>query len=379
MTAPALFDPKEGPQGGWPPAAASERAYLEAFGREDSRALISNLRTQVMGLRSGERIFPITVNEAEYGDAYVCLPHTAYALYARDELRIENAGAWTPALGLLASSAGALLRAARVNKIANLDNWMLSTNLHGDWQGEDVSEIRRVLTERFPDHMIAVRCLNDWSDSALLRRFREDGWKLLPARQIYVMDDLVAEWAPHRDAKRDLDLLAHTPCKIDTLEILHPGDAKRIADLYALLYLDRYSKLNPAFTEAYVEATHRAGILQYRGLRDPDGGLVAVAGCLVRGTILTAPIVGYDTMRPASEGLYRMTSALFARLAMERGLRLNGSAGAASFKRNRGARPVVEYTAFFVDHLSPFRRSVISAVGAALNRLAVPLVSERGL
>lgn len=74
-----------------------------------------------------------------------------------------------------------------------------------------------------------------------------------------------------------------------------------------------------------------------------------------------------------------MTSALFAQLAMERGLRLHGSAGAASFKRNRGARPMLEYTAFFVDHLSPFRRAVISALGQALDKLAVPLLSKRRL
>lgn len=379
MTSPALFDPKDGPPGGWPSAALAERAYLEAFASEGSQSLIGNLRTQVLGLQSGNHILPVTVNEAEYGDAYVCLPHTAYALYAKDELRIENVGAWTPALSLIASSAGAILRAARVNTIVNIDNWMLSTNLHGDWQGEELTAIRRLLVERFPDHMIATRCLNDWSDSALLNRHVEDGWKLLPARQVYVTDDLHKDWTQHRDTKRDLEILSRTPYAIDDMESLRPGDAGRIAGLYTLLYLDRYSRLNPAFTEAYVEMTHRTGILHYRGLRDADGSLASVAGCLVRGGILTTPIVGYDTARPASDGLYRMTSALFAQLAMERGLRLHGSAGAASFKRNRGARPVVEYTAFFVDHLSPFRRGVISAVSKALNKIAVPLLSKRGL
>lgn len=379
MTSLTLFNPAEGPPGGWPPGAAKERAYIESFASRGSNVLISNLRTQVMGLRSGDAILPITINEAEYGDAYVCLPHSAYALYAKDELRIENVGAWTPVLSALASAAGAFLREARVNRIVNIDNWMLSTNLHGDWRGEDVSHIRRMLIDRYPDHMIATRCLNDWSDAALLERHRDDGWVLLPARQVYVTDNLSTEWTLHRDTRRDLELLAKTPYTIDTLETLRPGDAKRIAELYALLYLDRYSKLNPAFTEVYVEMTHRTGILQYRGLRDADGSLVAIAGCFIRGSILTTPIVGYDTARPASEGLYRITSALFAQLALERGLRLHGSAGAASFKRNRGARPVVEYTAFFVDHLSPFRRGVISAMGATLSKLAVPLLSKRRL
>src|SRR5262245_24724883 len=98
MSAPVLFDPLEGPPGGWRAEHAQARAYLESFARYGSRALISNLRTRVMGLHSDGRIFPVTINDAEYGDAYVCLPHTAYALYAKEELRLVDAGPWTPAL-----------------------------------------------------------------------------------------------------------------------------------------------------------------------------------------------------------------------------------------------------------------------------------------
>src|SRR6202008_512912 len=108
-------------------------------------------------------------------------------------------------------------------------------------------------------------------------------------------------------------------------------------------------KLNPAFTPAYIEMTHRAKIFQYRGLRDPDGVLSSVVGCFVRGGVLTTPIVGYDISRPREDALYRIASVLFAQIAQERGLKLNGSAGAADFKRCRGARGMIEYSAYFVD------------------------------
>lgn len=374
-----LFDPLEGPRSGWPAGAEAERAYLEAFARQGSTALIANLRTRVLGLKAGKRILPVTVNEAEYGDSYVCLPHSAYALYAKDELRIVDVGAWRPGLSALAGGAGAALRAARANRIVQVDNWMLSTNLHGDASGWDIDAIRRLLVERYPDHVIAVRCLDAWSDARLLDRFREAGWRLLPSRQVWVIDDIGRDWRPHRDSRRDLTLLRATPCGLDEMAELRPGDAARIAELYGMLYLDRYSTLNPAFTEAYVEMTHRAGVFTYRGLRDPDGRLAAVVGCFIRGGVLTTPVVGYDTARPASEGLYRMASALFTLLAETRGLRLHGSAGAASFKRNRGARPVLEYCAYYVDHLSAFRRSVIRGAETLLNRVAAPLMKERQL
>lgn len=373
-----LFDPAVGPRAGWP-ANCPDRAYLETFARSGSTALITNLRTQVRGLRSGERIFPVTINDAEYGDAYVCLPHTAYALYAKEELRIVNAGPMTPALGLVASSAGALLRSARVNRIVHVNNYMLSTNLHGGWNGENIEAIRHLLVTRYPDHLIAVRSLNDWSDSALWRRFSDAGWKMLPSRQIYVTDDMETDWSPHRDTRRDLAILARVADRIDPLQTLRPGDAERIAQLYAMLYLDRYSKLNPAFTAAYIEMTHRTQFFHYRGLRGADGALSAIVGCFIRGGVLTTPIVGYDTARPASEGLYRIASAMLAQMAIEHGCKLNGSAGAADFKRNRGARAVIEYSAYFVDHLSFARRATIGAIERLLNKVAVPVMVERGL
>jgi hypothetical protein len=321
----------------------------------------------------------VTVNEAEYGDAYVCLPHTAYALYARAELSIVDVGPWAPALGLIADAAGGVLKAGWINRVVHLGNWMLSTNLHGGWTGEGLEDMRALLVERFPDHALAVRSLNPWSDAPLIERFRQDGWRLLPSRQVWVTDDLDADWAERRDTRRDLALLARSGLSLDPLERLAAGDAERIAELYALLYLDRYSALNPAFTPAFVEMTHASGVLAYRGLRAEDGRLAAVVGCLVRGGVLTTPIVGYDTARPQEEGLYRMASVLLGQMARERGVRLNGSAGAASFKRNRGARGVIEYSAFRTEHLTWPRRAVVGAAEGILTRIAAPLMQARGL
>jgi hypothetical protein len=379
MSAPELFDPLEGPSGGWPDAAEMERAYLEAFAQAGSQALISNLRTRALGLASGGRVFPVTVNDAEYGDAYVCLPHTAYSLYAKAELGIVDVGPGKPALGLVADIAGALLKAAAVNRIVHLGNWMLSTNLHGGWRGEGLDAMRDQLIARFPDHLLAVRSVNAWSDPELLEALRARGWRLTPARQVYVTDDLERDWAPRKDTRRDLKLMARTPLRLERLESLGPGDARRIAELYDLLYLQRYSRLNPAFTPAFIEMTCRRRILDYAGFRDEDGRLVAVVGCFTRGGVLTTPIVGYDTRQPRELGLYRLASALLARMAQQSGARLNGSAGAASFKRLRGARPVIEYTAYFIDHLSAPRRAVMAGLERLLNAVVVPIMQERGL
>ena len=94
---------------------------------------------------------------------------------------------------------------------------------------------------------------------------------------------------------------------------------------------------------------------------------------------MTPPIVGYDTTRPAAEGLYRIASLLYARQAAEAGVRLNGSAGAADFKRQRGARGVIEYSAMDVRGLALHRRLIVGFLAWALERFAVPMMRERGL
>lgn len=381
MTAPIpeLFDPTIGPAGGWPAHDPQVRAYLQAFAANPSTALIANLRTKVLGCQLGGRVLPVTVNDGEVGDSYVCLPHSAYALYGKEELRLVDVGPWAPALGLVASGAGALMRAVGLNRIVHLDNWMVSTNLHAGWDGAGIGALRALVTERFPGHVLAIRSLSAWADAPLMDALRQDGWLLLPSRQIYVTDDPARDWAKRRDTRNDLRLWDRMTFTVDALTTLAPRDADRIAELYAQLYLERYSRLNPVFTPAFIAATHAGGVITYRGLRDHDGQLVAVVGCLMRADVLTTPIVGYDFSLPQSAGLYRLCTVLLSQEAIAAGVRLNGSAGAATFKRTRGAVPVIEYGAYYTAHLGVPVQMVVRAMERVLTTHLVPMMQERGL
>ena len=125
--------------------------------------------------------------------------------------------------------------------------------------------------------------------------------------------------------------------------------------------------------------THRLGILEYQAARDPDGVIQAVSGLFIRDNVLTPPVVGYDTTKPAAEGLYRIASYLFSQTTAERGLRLNGSAGAAGFKRNRGAFGVIEYSAIYAAHLPFRRRATLRLLEFILTVIAVPVMKWKQL
>ncbi|HJT14222.1 MAG TPA: hypothetical protein VJ790_16500, partial [Dongiaceae bacterium] len=305
---PSLFDP-----GAREHADAADPAlrYLHILATVGLDKLIPNVRTKITALLSDARVFPVTINDGERGRSYVCEPYSAYILYARRELEIIGAG-WEKWLFVpLIAVASLLLRAARINYIVQVDNWLLSTNLHGNWQGADIEDIRRLLTSRYPRHIIAIRSLDRWSSPAVIDAAIGDDWILFPSRQIWVVGDVEEQWKRRHNLAEDRRVLRRSGLSVEHLTSIGAADAERIAQIYAMLYLEKYSGLNPEFTARWVMETARAGLIRYRCARDADGVIQAVSGSLRRGDVLTPPVVGYDTAKPRSLGLYRIASLLF--------------------------------------------------------------------
>jgi hypothetical protein len=353
-------------------------AFIDAFARDGSRKYISNLTTTVRALQVDGAVVPVTVNEAEYGQAFTCLPHTAYALYCKAELDVVDTGMARPFLAAAADGMGAMLRAAKVNRIVHVNNMMMSTNLHARWGGASIPHVRKYLVEQFPSHFVAVRSVNEWTDADLMARLQSDGWRLVPSRQIFVMDDPHAEYAAHSNRRKDMRRLELLDDELTDLSHIGGADAERIAALYQALYIGKYTALNPAFTSDYIRMTNEAGVIRYRGTRDADGNISAVAGGFNDGRTMTPPVIAYDQSRPRSQGLYRTAMALSVEMAGDAGLKLNWSAGAGIFKANRGGRPVLEYNAYYDRHLSSVRRAASAALDRAVRSFIVPFVQSKG-
>jgi len=352
--------------------------FAAAFARASTQAFIANATSRMMLVQSGPHSLPVTVDDGGYGRSYVASPHSAYVLYARAEMdivgfvkgrRMANA-----ALGVL----DGMLRMARINRAVHVDNWLLSTNLHGGWEGAGLAGIRRLLAERFPTHFLILRSLDEWSSPQLLQAARDDGWMLLPARQIWVVDDLARDWRPRNNFDNDRRALTKSGLVVEEARQFDATDRARIAELYRMLYVQKYSPLNPVFTPQFIALTQTTGLLHYRVARDATGRIMAVAGMLARGKVMTPPVVGYDITCPRADALYRIASFMFSQLAMERGLRLHGSAGAADFKRRRGAHGVIEYMALHAGHLDVSRRTAVRLLASQLERFVVPMMQKEG-
>jgi hypothetical protein len=357
------------------------QAYLEPLVRQGTKSFINNVETTLLLARIDQLIVPVTVNEGEYDNAYVCSPYTHYVRYAKQELSLLQRPLLEKGLSMMLDALGYGLKKSQFNRVVHINNWLLSTNLFPEMSGEQAAAVLHAVKERFPGHAIVIRSLCRTLHPAMLHALRAEGCKLVPSRQIYLYRANDADFGNAKARwllKRDYELLARNGYTFVSQADITDNDLPRIVELYKQLYLDKYSYDNPQFNEAFIALAKESGVLTLNGLRK-DGRLDAVMGYFSRNGVMTTPLFGYDTTLPQSLGLYRMLSACLIRQSRERGQLLHESAGAAQFKRNRGAMADFEYSAVYDRHLPFGRRWCWSLLEQLLNRVGVPLMRKMKL
>jgi hypothetical protein len=346
------------------------------FESEPTENLIGNLRTR-SGLHSfGRDVLPITINsDPSLPTCYLCCPSVAYIDYARDELRhFSDFRLLSGMLDAVVRLGYPLIRAALLDRQVQINNWLIATNPIPDVTGAALEAMTREIVLANPGHVVIWRSLNDYSDRDAMRIFRQAGYRMFPARQIYMFDCRDTQPKLHRDERRDTALLENGEFTLVSSSEFRDDDYIRAQVLYQHLYLEKYTWLNPHYTPAFMKSMHANGILEFQGLRAEDGRLVGVIAFFDTGRTMTAPIVGYDSALPQAKGLYRMLMALAAQRARQRKMLYNMSAGAASFKRNRGGVAALEYSAVYNIGHSPGRRLAALLVRKILEWVGVPVL-----
>nr|HRK65242.1 GNAT family N-acetyltransferase [Terricaulis sp.] len=178
------------------------------------------------------------------------------------------------------------------------------------------------------------------------------------------------DWARRRDARDDQRLAEAQGLRVEAARDLSADERARIRALYGDLYRGKYSRTNPDYSAALLGAAVESGVLKLRLIRNDDGVIEGFVGEHVYQGALVNPLLGYDRALPQARGLYRIAMAASIERAITEGLTVNWSAGAGGFKRNRGARPALEFCVVFDDHLPAWRRMTYRALAAALNALA---------
>jgi hypothetical protein len=351
--------------------------FAQLFATADSSQLIHNVQTTFKILKVGENLyFPITINDEAIGNSFVCSPFTTYVLYAKDELlhKIRNKWIQIPLLGLI-RGISKWLRWGQIDKNIHVNNFLLSTNPYPIWDGTGIHAITDFLKNKYPNHALIFKSLNEYQHQNLLAQLEQNDYKLVGSRQLYIVNLNYKDWLKRDNNKNDNRLIRSK--KLTLLE--HDAMGNHLEEavvLYKKLYLDKYSMHNPQFSLDYFKACHANKILYFQGYVDQNNVLKAFSAVFVWGDTITSPLIGYDTSAPQKDSLYIHAAQLAVLYKFKHNLLLNLSSGAPEFKRLRGAEPSIEYSAVYLNHLSKKRQVTWQILRFLSNQIGVPLIKK---
>jgi len=298
-------------------------------------------------------LLPIVVSDGYHGNSNVCSPYSHYVDYARAELAQVGPPATAHVLGAGLSALGMTLKGLQLDRVVYVNNFLWTTNPWPDVSASQLALITRRLASTYPDHAVVCRSVNKTFTEGLFGRLRRNGYDMIPARRVYLMDG-TSNLRRHRNVAHDLKLLDKGPYQVVENDVLTEQDLPRVTRFYRELYLGKYPSLNPQFNKRYFEMVRREDVMDFDTLRK-NGQVAGYAGTIVEDGRMLGCVLGYDMTAPMRDGLYRRVIALFLRKTMERNVLLNLSAGAGRFKALRGGVPTTEYDAVYHAHLPPHR------------------------
>lgn len=353
------------------PQAHAVYQYVEPFIEKGSRALISNVDTEVWLAQIDDILLPVTKNIAQYENSYVCSLYTHYISYCKEEMNIVGIGGlkylFAPLLGLL----GWMAKRAQMNKVVILNNFMLSTNLYVPISKMQYQELVWAAQKQFPGFLIAFRSINeDYNATALANLISLGGHKIASRRVYLLKSENIRSCAKKLLRKDENTKQAKNYCWANA----SLADVPDINQFYEALYLKKYSRLNPQFTQLFYRHILQNALFRVRMLRQGAKNR-GVCGVFVHGGGATAPIFGYASNSTTQDALYRVLSLWGWEMIQDKEpFNINFSSGVSLFKRARGAVGRTEYTVLFYNHLSIGRRWFWKWFTGFINRVALPIM-----
>ena len=346
------------------------RRYLTPLMADDPQRYIRNVyHTRLMAVLAGETVIPITVTDFHPQNTYTVSPYSHYVSYgAFEEVKHLNNPLAEAAVKLVMNPVALYFRYAELDKVVFVNNYLLSTNLYPSISSDQISALSEALIRWFPDRAIVFRSVDQKKNPHVYQSLEKLGYDLVLSRQVWYMDPVAA--LKTRQCKEDVRVLKKNGYEVVGGRDLSDDELRRAAELYNLLYLEKYSYYNPQFTFDFLKLARDEGILHLHGLKK-DGRLSAIMGFFVRNGAMTQPLFGYDTSLPLDEGLYRLLTLVTLQEGVKRGLLVHASGGVGRFKKVRGGESVTEYNAVFTAHLPRKRRLPWKLIGA-VSKAAIP-------
>jgi hypothetical protein len=256
-----------------------------------------------------------------------------------------------------------------------VNNWMLSTNLYPSQVATAAVPILETLIATYPHLPVIFRSVDLRTNRPLFETLYARGARPILARSIFYQDVHADRFWHRRQLREDAKRWANAGYQCRALQ-LPEDDAllPRVLALYRMLYVEKYSALNPQLTLEFL----RTGFLKIR-VMERDGRVDGVWGYWVRNGVMTQPLFGYDTTLPKRLGLYTHLSLDVLQEAKQLGCLVNASAGAGPFKCGRGAEQTLEYNLVYDQHLPASQRRAWTILEKLLGPYTQRIILDHGI
>lgn len=352
------------------------KKYLIPYIKNGPSSYIDNVQTDLKILYIDNLVLPITINNKEYNNSYVVSPYTHYISYSKEELKELKTPLLELILKCILNILGVFLRITKINKVVQVNNWIVSTNLYVDLDQNQINAVTEYLTKNYPGHAVVFKSINNYSCEKVYKGLVNCCYRLIASRQVYIgknKSNLNRFEKSH--ISRDLNLIKKNDYVVESLVKCDDKTASQLVTLYNSLYLDKYSKYNPQFNKEFIKLGINEGLFNVLCVKK-DNSIDAFYGYFKRNGFMTAPLFGYNIDLPKERGLYRILSSKLYCEAQDNNLKLHLSSGAASFKRNRGGFAVIEYNAVYLKHLPFYRRLGWIVLEKLINKIAISLLNK---
>lgn len=341
----------------WPESEEGQLAkrHLLALMKEGPETFIQNASTRLFILTLDNLIIPITVNETEYQNCYLL---SSYFIAASLEEKMHKSTRWVklyskPLLSVFSS----FLKWVKINKVVIINNWLFTTNPYPDLTQTQMAAITTFLKHHFPDHYFMFRSINNYTNSKVFEALNHSEFRLIPCRNVYLYDPKRQITSTMlRKQKKDTNRIANKKYTVETVHSLTDEEIARLLKLYINVYVGKYTKYSPLYTEKFLKHGLQSKTLRIKLLKK-GSEIYGVAGFLEKNDYLLVPFFGYDTTISQEEGLYRMLSAVIMEEIGACNKISHQGSGAGQFKKWRGFTEQVEYVGIYDRHLSWKRRA----------------------
>jgi|GEM_PF-293715 len=330
----------------------------------------NNVKTMMNVILIDDVVLPITINDNEIGNSYVCSFHSYYIGCALNNLDAIKNKFLRRCVEAIVKCLGKFLKAGNIDKVVSVNNWLFSTNLYPKLGNSEILCIREFIKKKYPDHAIVFRSINGIDKNLTSKTLKNNHFDMVASRQVFITNTKETQIFETRLFKSDIRFLNKSEYEIGDSPLNSDDEISKILSLYNALYVDKYSNISPQLNEKFVKLLVDQKLFKFKTLKKNDQ-IDGILGYYSAYGVLTSPFFGYDMNQPSSSGLYRTLSTLLTLEAKNSGELFHQSSGASFYKTLRRATPDIEYSAVYTRHLSLNRRFYWKTLKIIMNDFGV--------